>query len=53
LHWGDRPEWQDTALLGSEYGAAGRDALAEIVRVHYIHRDLPDVGFLVAANGSP
>lgn len=55
MHWRDRPEWQDTArdLLESGYRAAGRDALAEIVRVHYIHRDLPDVGVLVPANGSP
>lgn len=46
LHWQDRDEWRAvcTELLVGGYRALGRDAIADIVRVHHEHRDLANVG---------
>ncbi len=45
LHWLDADEYreQSLALLVDAYAALGRDALAEIARVHHQHRDLRSV----------
>ena len=45
LHWQDNDETREvcTELLVGGYRALGRDAIAEIVRVHHQHRDLGSV----------
>ncbi|MEJ7598786.1 MAG: ADP-ribosylation family protein [Kofleriaceae bacterium] len=45
LHWAELDAYRHdcTQLLIEGYRALGRDAIAEIVRVHHLHRDLPSV----------
>jgi hypothetical protein len=46
LHWLDADDYRaaSTELLVGAYRVLGRTALAEIARVHHLHRDLPSVG---------
>lgn len=46
LHYVDTDPLREATseLLIAAYRALGRDALAEVVRVHHAHRDLPSVG---------
>ncbi len=45
LHWCDDDETREVSLelLVDAYRALGRDALAEIARVHHANRDLKSV----------
>jgi hypothetical protein len=55
LHWQDSDDWREvcTELLVGGFRALGRDAIAEIVRVHHAHRDLASVGVYVDTPASP
>ncbi len=55
LHHADRDATREdcTRLLTGAYRALGREALAEITRVHHAHRDLPTVGVYARADAMP